>query len=315
MSIDFLQRPRFAGTNLALVTDATATGLLNVVEVDLGSTPRRSGYFDITTTGLTVGQNVIIEQINGPYTGKGTLSDEAEMDQLTVSGQAISSTVIRCYWTSPTYVRGNIKFAYTLVSTLNTVPEATESAPGIAEILTQAEFDAGVDEARFLTALKFRNRKPTGLFVASTTAGQSMPTATSTRINYETEEIDVSAWFVPGTGASQSRFTPIRRGWFAIGGCVLLTGVVDAKQAALEIWKGAGAGASAFYKGIGWWNASGAGNLVGGSGATVVWFNGTDDYVELKFFQDAGSSKTLSTLAGYNYFWGYYIGDTATAAG
>lgn len=140
------------------VTSIGSTGLMNQVEVNLGTVPRRGGHFDITTTGLTTGQNVIVEQINGPYTGKGTQADEAEMDQLTVSGQAISSTVIRCYWGSPTHVRGNFKFAYTLVSTLNTMPNATESAAGIAEILTQAEADAGTDDSRILTSLKARNR-------------------------------------------------------------------------------------------------------------------------------------------------------------
>lgn len=144
MSRDFRTRPTYLGTNLALVTDATATGLLNVVEVNLGTVPRRSGHFDITTSGLTVGQNVIIEQINGPYTGKGTLADEAEMDQLTLTGQAVSTTVIRCYWVSPTPVRGNFKFAYTLVSILNTVPEATTTTPGLLTSAFQETYISGL---------------------------------------------------------------------------------------------------------------------------------------------------------------------------
>lgn len=145
MSRDFKTRPTHLGTNLALVTDATATGLMNVVEVDLGSTPRRSGSFQITTTGLTAGQHVIIEQINGPYTAKGTLADEAEMDRVSVTGQATSSTVIQCYWTSPTVVKGNFKFAYTLVSTLNTVPDATTTTPGLLNSAFQETYIDGLD--------------------------------------------------------------------------------------------------------------------------------------------------------------------------
>lgn len=156
MAIDFFQRPRYNGTNLALATEA-GQGLMNVVEVDLGSTPRRSGSFQLTTTGLTADQHVVIEQVNGPYTGKGTLADEAEMDQISVTGQAISSTVIQCYWTSPTLVKGSFKFAYTLVSTLNTVPSATDSTPGtaLANMLSLRTAEVSVTGTTTLDATAF----------------------------------------------------------------------------------------------------------------------------------------------------------------
>lgn len=86
---------------------------LTTVEVNVGGSPaRRSGSFDITSSGLTSSKPVMIMQAVGPYTGKGTLADEAEMDQLLVTGYVTNTTTIRAYWTSNYDVRGNIKFNY-----------------------------------------------------------------------------------------------------------------------------------------------------------------------------------------------------------
>jgi hypothetical protein len=85
-----------------------------VVEVDLGSQGKRSGRFVIPGVGLTIGKPVIVQQSAGPYTGKGTLADEAEMDRLNVNGSVTSATEITCYWGCRTRVRGNFKFAYAI---------------------------------------------------------------------------------------------------------------------------------------------------------------------------------------------------------
>jgi hypothetical protein len=85
---------------------------LTTVEVNLGTYARRSGRFNITSSGLTSGRPVMIVKANGPYTGKGTRSDEAEMDGITVSGKTTSTTNIECFWQSSTKVRGNHKFDY-----------------------------------------------------------------------------------------------------------------------------------------------------------------------------------------------------------
>jgi hypothetical protein len=94
--------PAGGGGSLALTT----------VEVDLGTVPRNSGNFIITTSGLTSGKPVIIGVAAIAFTGKGTATDESEMDGLTVTGQTTSTTTIQCYWTSATSVLGNFKFNY-----------------------------------------------------------------------------------------------------------------------------------------------------------------------------------------------------------
>lgn len=89
-----------------------AQGTLTTVEIDLGVTPAYSGKFTIAGTGLTTGKPVSIQQAIGPYTNKGTLADEAEMDQLQLAAGVTSATVIDVYWTSVYKVAGNFKFNY-----------------------------------------------------------------------------------------------------------------------------------------------------------------------------------------------------------
>ena len=105
-----------------LDTQATAQDIANLggggttlttVEKDLGSSPRRAGKFTITgLSGLTISKPVSIMQAVGPYTGKGTRADEAEMDGLTVSASVTSATEITAYWNAATRVKGNFKFNY-----------------------------------------------------------------------------------------------------------------------------------------------------------------------------------------------------------
>jgi hypothetical protein len=120
-------RKIIAGTNITIsetgvdagtgdvTINASVTGgslTLTTVEVDLGSSPRRSGSFSITSSGLITNKAVSIQQAVGPYTGKGTLPDETEMDMLIVTGITTSATNIQCYWNCPTFVKGNFKFNY-----------------------------------------------------------------------------------------------------------------------------------------------------------------------------------------------------------
>jgi hypothetical protein len=102
-------------TGVTGVTGPAGAATISTVEKDLGSTPVDSGSFTITgLSGLTPGAPVIINQLPGPYTGKGLAAnvDESEMDGLTVTGYVVSATVVQAYWNSVTKVRGNFKFAY-----------------------------------------------------------------------------------------------------------------------------------------------------------------------------------------------------------
>ena len=88
---------------------------MTTVELDIGAAPRlrRSGKLQITgLAGLTAGKPVLVQQAVGPYTGKGTRADEAEMDLLKATGKVLNAATIDVYWESQRKVRGKFKFDY-----------------------------------------------------------------------------------------------------------------------------------------------------------------------------------------------------------
>lgn len=89
-----------------------ASGAPLGIAVDLGVPARRSGSFSIIGTGLPVGAAVLIAKAAGPFQGKGTRADEAEMDLITASARVISATEIRVFWQSRGPVRGFVNFIY-----------------------------------------------------------------------------------------------------------------------------------------------------------------------------------------------------------
>lgn len=89
--------------------------VFGTAEVSLVAAPnaRHSGHVQITgLAGLTAGKPVLVNQAPGPYTGKGTRADEAEMDQVSFIGKVLSATVIDLYWEAVHFVRGNFKVLY-----------------------------------------------------------------------------------------------------------------------------------------------------------------------------------------------------------
>lgn len=84
---------------------------LATAEVSLGTRAAYSGRFTVTgLSGLTVGKPVMMTQAVGPYTGKGTLADEAEMDQVTVAASVTAADAITGYWRSASPMLGSVKF-------------------------------------------------------------------------------------------------------------------------------------------------------------------------------------------------------------
>lgn len=130
-------------------TPAASAGSATTVEVDLGATPRFRGQFTITDASITATSKVLVWQAPGPYTGKGTRADEAELQPVQVIAvePAAGSAVVR-WQTPPSFgvdnpladrgkvnastqiaalsrvetlrrgglVRGNVKFSYTVLA-------------------------------------------------------------------------------------------------------------------------------------------------------------------------------------------------------
>ena len=88
------------------------TNIIQTVEVNVGNIPRKSGKFIITGSGFITNNPVLINLASGPYTNKGTLDDESEMDNININAYASSPTEIKCFWNATSFVKGNFKFNY-----------------------------------------------------------------------------------------------------------------------------------------------------------------------------------------------------------
>lgn len=120
------------------------------VEQDLGSTATWRGRFTITDAAITATSKVLCWQAPGPYTGKGTRADEAEMQPVSVVAvEPATGSAVVTWQTPPSYtqelvlpdgrraapvalneqmlfptlipkrigkVRGNVKFSYLILS-------------------------------------------------------------------------------------------------------------------------------------------------------------------------------------------------------
>lgn len=73
------------------------------VEVDLG-TPKFTGKFTITDAAISATSKVQCWQAPGPYTGKGTLADEAMMQPVQIIAVAPATGSAVVYWQTPPYV-------------------------------------------------------------------------------------------------------------------------------------------------------------------------------------------------------------------
>lgn len=82
------------------------------LEINLGSVPRHGGRVRITSVAHGFSStNIYTTQLTGPYTGKGTLLDECEVDMIHVIGASVDVDTIDFYWTSDHKVRGNFKIS------------------------------------------------------------------------------------------------------------------------------------------------------------------------------------------------------------
>jgi len=115
---DALYFKKDAGTIIGPFTAGGGGGgstTFTTIEKNLGAIARYQGEFAIVGSGFSVGRPVLISQASGPYTGKGTLADEAA-DMVICNGYVLDASTIRVFWQalrSP--LKGNIKFNYAIL--------------------------------------------------------------------------------------------------------------------------------------------------------------------------------------------------------
>jgi len=161
-------------------------------------------------------------------------------------------------------------------SVLNAIP-ATAGAVNSTYIT-----DAAVTQAKLASGVAGNGPA----FNAYLAVAQSIPTATFTKVTFDTESFDTNGNF------ASSRFTPTVAGYYQINyyiGLFMTTGVLGA-----FMYKNGAAFSNSSY-------SSGSANIGGATwvvGSTIVYMNGSTDYVELYTYQSTGSSA--NTLTGQN---------------
>ena len=129
-------------------------------------------------------------------------------------------------------------------------------------------------------------------FRANTVTAQAIATSTFTKVAYNVEEFDTNSNYDPTTNY---RFTPTVAGYYQINANASLGGgAVGATQCA--IYKNG----AAIVSGSGIVNNVTIGGMV--TASTLIYLNGSTDYVEFYVWQNTGGSINLQTQAGFNTF-------------
>lgn len=119
---------------------------------------------------------------------------------------------------------------------------------------------------------------------------QSIPSATLTKVQFQTEEFDTANCF---DSATNYRFTPSVAGYyqfnFAVGFAVAITNLV------VTLYKNGARLKDGQF--------SSSATVI--SGSSLVSMNGTTDYVEVFTFQGTGSAQNTSNAQNQTYFQGY----------
>lgn len=260
-------------------------------------------------------------------TQRGKLTESDLYGDFWVSGSAPSSGVSRTGATVPSqtvYVGGN---RFVVPSATNTFAASTTTyvdatTAGAFSFNTNASPTGGalrlysvVTDATNITAVNdlrqpptaAKGRHPTGLFRASVNAVQSITSATLSPVKFHVEEVDLDGWFVPGTGATQSRFTPLKRGWYKFGGMVTYQDGTDQQHMRVYAYKN-----GAVFKALAWTPESGA-SFIGGGSVTEIWCDGVSDYLEIYTYHTFTGAHNVYSDPSLTWVSGYYLGDTLTA--
>ena len=126
-------------------------------------------------------------------------------------------------------------------------------------------------------------------FRAFQTGSQSISSSTWTKITFNSEDFDTNNNF------ASSRFTPTVAGYYQISANVRMTSMASGNNIGLQIYKNGSANSE-----IGNANEGAAGDASRG-GSSLIYFNGSTDYVEIYLYQSNASAK--STVDGTQYTW------------
>lgn len=125
-------------------------------------------------------------------------------------------------------------------------------------------------------------------FSAYVGSAQSVTNATATKIQYNTEEFDTNSNY----DNTNYRFTPTVAGYYQVNACVSISISIGGEY--IMLFKNG----TEFKRGV-----QPQVNGVGINLASLVYLNGTTDYVEIYAFQGSGTTQSVNTTtSSLNYF-------------
>jgi hypothetical protein len=133
-------------------------------------------------------------------------------------------------------------------------------------------------------------------FSAYQTSGTSVSNGTWTKIALQAEEFDTANAF---DSTTNYRFTPLVTGYYQINGSAQIG--TASQGLVVSIYKNG----SEYKRGVWFGNATSIGNqsIV----SSIVYFNGTTDYVELYIYQNQGGTYNTNTGATITYLNGCFM--------
>ena len=137
-------------------------------------------------------------------------------------------------------------------------------------------------------------------FSAYKGTAQTVTTATFTKVTLNTEEFDTNNNF---DSTTNYRFTPTVAGYYQINGEIAFTSTVSVSRALIIIYKNG----SAYKYGCDL-NATTAFSSIRNMVSSLIYFNGSTDYVELYgYVEGAGTLSYSGTTTVDNYFNGSMV--------
>lgn len=137
-------------------------------------------------------------------------------------------------------------------------------------------------------------RRATGAFHAYGTTDQlDIASGVFTKINFPTEEFDLSAWY----DAVTSVYTPQRAGYYSLGGFCQIKPVVTGSIVVLSLFKN-----GARYKDLSYQHTSSTKEINVGGTIPRVFANGTTDYFDIRIYHDFGVN-TSDIIARQSSTW------------
>lgn len=132
-------------------------------------------------------------------------------------------------------------------------------------------------------------------FSAYSTVNQSTSTATTTKVQLNTERFDTNNNF---DNTTNYRFTPTIAGYYQISGAVTYTSAANNYGAAAIINKNGSDYA--------WGTATGTNQMYATAQvSSLIYLNGSTDYIELYVYNGSGASQTTGGFSFYTYMTGF----------